>query len=297
MLKSRLKHLKREEIDIEKWDDIIKKTVQSRIYAYSWYLDAMTDAKWSALIIDDYVSVFPILVKNLFFFPYITHPYLCQQLGLFTTNHSYIEDHSYMIMKYLKSNFLKTETTINNLFNVEKNTLLKSNHILNLDRTYIEVSKNYNRNTRRNINRATQERSTLGVSHDVEAFVEFLKTHDETGVVNLIEKNIRQLITSSYTRGNGEMIISKDETGIHSGAFYIFDEHRIYFLLCASDLQGKEKKEMFLIIDEIIRRYAGVKSIFDFTGSNIENIARRNIGFGANTEFYYHLNLYWCPFI
>ena len=66
MLKCRLKHLKREDIDVKKWDDIIKNAVQSRIYAFSWYLDAMTDGKWSALVIDDYVSVFPILVKNIF---------------------------------------------------------------------------------------------------------------------------------------------------------------------------------------------------------------------------------------
>jgi Acetyltransferase (GNAT) domain len=295
MLKSKLKYLEREEIDIDKWDDIIKKSLQSRIYAYSWYLDAMTDGKWSALIIDDYVTVFPILAKKILSIPYITHPYLCQQLGLFTTDLGYIDQHSNIIIKYLKSNFLKTETTINSHFKVGKNINVRSNHILALDGKYTEIYKNYNRNTKRNINKADEGKLILSNSKDVPSFIEFMKTHDETDVVRRIEKNILALVETSFDKGNGTLIIAEDELGIHSAAFYIMDEHRIYFLLCASDALGKERKAMFLIIDDIIRRYAGQKFIFDFTGSNMENIARRNVGFGAETEIYYHLNFRW-PF-
>jgi len=296
MLKSKLKYLEREEIDIDKWDDVIKKSLQSRIYAYSWYLDAMTDYKWSALIIDDYVSVFPILVKKILFIPYVTHPYLCQQLGLFTTDPGYIDQHSNIIIKYLKSNFLKTETTINNHFAVGKNIKVRSNHVLGLDLKYTDIYKNYNRNTRRNINKASEGELILRNSKDVPSFIEFMKIHDETDVVRRIEKNILALIKTTFDKGNGTLIIAEDELGIHSTAFYIKDEQRIYFLLCASDTLGKERKDMFFIIDEIIRRYAGQKFIFDFTGSNMENIARRNVGFGAETEIYYHLNLPW-PFL
>ena len=295
MLKSKLKYLEREEIDIDKWDDIIKKSLQSRIYAYSWYLDAMTDHKWSALIIDDYVSVFPILVKKILSIPYVTHPYLCQQLGLFTTDPGYMDQHSYIVIKYLKSNFLKTETTINSHFKVGKNINFRSNHVLGLDPKYTDIFKNYNRNTRRNINKANEGELILSNSKDVPSFIEFMKTHDETDVVRRIEKNILALVETSFDKGNGTLIIAEDKLGIHSTAFYIMDEHRIYFLLCASDEIGKERKAMFFIIDEIIRRYAGQKFIFDFTGSNMENIARRTAGFGADTEIYYHLNLRW-PF-
>ena len=296
MLKSRLKHLKREEIDVEKWDDIIKKNLQSRIYAFSWYLDAMTGCKWSALIIDDYLSVFPILIKNIFYIPYVTHPYLCQQLGLFSIDLAYIDEHSNLIIKYLKSNFLKTETTINSHFADGKNINFRSNHILRVDRNYAEISKNYNRNTRRNIIKAAEGGLILDASNDILSFMEFMKIHDETGVVRLIEEYILQLVETSFKKGSGSLIIAKDDTGIHSAAFYIIDEHRIYFLLCASDASGKERKAMFMIIDDIIRRYAGLKSIFDFTGSNIESIARRNVGFGAKKEFYYYLKLHWAFF-
>jgi hypothetical protein len=296
MLKCKLKHLKREEIDVKKWDDIIKNACQSRIYAFSWYLDAITDGKWSALVIDDYVSIFPILVKKISFIPYVTHPFLCQQLGLFTTDHANFEEHSNMISKYLISNFLKSDTTINSLLASGKNVSFRSNHILHLAPEYAEIYKKYNRNTRRNINKANEANLILNESYDVSAFVELMKAHDETGVVRLIEKNILQLISTSFTRGSGTIILAKDDEGVRSGAFYIIDDQRVHFLLCASDSIGKEKKAMFLIIDEIIRRYAGFNYIFDFTGSNIENISRRNEGFGAETEIYYHLKLLWSPF-
>ena len=296
MLKCRLKHLKREDIDVKKWDDIIKNAVQSRIYAFSWYLDAMTDGKWSALVIDDYVSVFPILVKNIFFIPYITHPFLCQQLGLFSKHHAIFEEHSKIISKYLTTRFLKTDTTINSTYVSGKNGSCRSNHILHLDLKYAEIYKKYNRNTRRNINKANEANLILNESYDVPAFVELIKLHDESGVAGLIEKNISNLISTSFTKGSGTIIVAKDDEGVHSGAFYIIDDQRVHFLLCASDSIGKEKTAIFLIIDEIIRRYAGYKYIFDFTGSNIENISRRNEGFGAETEKYYHLKLLWSPF-
>jgi hypothetical protein len=295
MLKSRLKHLKREEIDVKKWDEIIKNAVQSRIYAFSWYLDAITDGKWSALIIDDYVAVFPVLVKKILFIPYVTHPFLCQQLGLFSKNHAFFEEYSIIISKYLTTNFLKTDTTINNTFVTGKNISSRSNHILPLDLEYDDLYKKYNRNTKRNINKANESNLILYESDDVSAFVEFIKSNDESGIAGLIETNISHLISASFTREIGTIIMAKDEDGVHSSAFYIIHEQRIHFLLCASDSIGKEKKAMFLIIDEIIRKYAGFKYVFDFTGSNIENISRRNEGFGAETEIYYHLKLLWSP--
>lgn len=296
MLKCRLKHLKREDIDVKKWDDIIKNAIQSRIYAFSWYLDAMTDGKWSALVIDDYVSVFPILVKNIFFIPYVTHPFLCQQLGLFSKKHAIFEEHSNMINKYLTTNFLKTDTTINSTFVSGKNVSCRSNHILHLDLIYAEIYKKYNRNTKRNLNKANDANLILNESSDVSTFVEFIKSNDESGVAGLIEKNISHLINTSFTKKNGTIIMAKDDEDVRSGAFYIIEDQRIFFLLCASDSIGKEKKAMFLIIDDIIRRYAGLNYVFDFTGSNIENISRRNEGFGAEKELYYHLKLLWSPF-
>jgi len=40
-------------IDKQKYDDCIATSIQSKIYAFSWYLDAVTET-WDMLILDDY---------------------------------------------------------------------------------------------------------------------------------------------------------------------------------------------------------------------------------------------------
>ncbi len=95
--------------------------------------------------------------------------------------------------------------------------------------------------------------------------------------------------------GNGNILAVTKEDKIISGIFYISDADRVYTLIMASDDVGLQSKAMFLLIDDVIKQYSGKKKYLDFFGSNIENIARRNEGFGALKEVYFQLHLSWRP--
>lgn len=297
MLKFGFKHLTRHEIDVAKWNEAIKNAVNTRIYAYSWYLDVMTDRQWSALIFKDYDCVFPLLVKTRFYLKYVTHPYLCQQLGIFSKTSDQLDIYSNYVLDYLKVSYFKTDCSVNNNFIKNGDLTTKTNHILDLTKPYQEIKKSYNRNTKRNIVKALTEMVVIEETSEINTFLHFMKKNDNTKIVDSIEKNIHTLIETTFKLGRGLLIFAKDHSGLNAVAFFIIDENRIYFLLCSSDKSGKEKKAMYLIIDSVIKRFAGSNKILDFTGSNMANIARRNLGFGAIDETYFSLRLRWNPFL
>ena len=71
------------EINKRKWDECISSSVNGRVYAYSWYLDIVTD-QWDALILDNYQAVFPLPFRRKCGIDYVYQPVFTQQLGLFS---------------------------------------------------------------------------------------------------------------------------------------------------------------------------------------------------------------------
>ncbi|MDA9093212.1 hypothetical protein N9J92_05085, partial [Polaribacter sp.] len=63
--------IERKDLDVDKYDACIADSVQSRIYAFSWYLDVVTD-NWDILILNDYEAVMPLPWKQKYFLKYIT---------------------------------------------------------------------------------------------------------------------------------------------------------------------------------------------------------------------------------
>ena len=48
-----IQYVKRQHLDVSKYDFCIENSTQSRIYAFSWYLDIVAD-HWDVLVLDDY---------------------------------------------------------------------------------------------------------------------------------------------------------------------------------------------------------------------------------------------------
>jgi hypothetical protein len=54
-----IKYITRVDLDVKKYDDCIEKSKNTRIYAYSFYLDIVTNS-WDVLVLNDYEYVMPI---------------------------------------------------------------------------------------------------------------------------------------------------------------------------------------------------------------------------------------------
>ena len=67
-----IKLITREEILIDRWEDVIADSDNS-IFLSFWYLDAVME-NWKAFVLNDYELVFPILPAQKMGFNYVLHP-------------------------------------------------------------------------------------------------------------------------------------------------------------------------------------------------------------------------------
>ena len=90
----------------------------------------------------------------------------------------------------------------------------------------------------------------------------------------------------------GYILGSKTKTGtLSAGAFFLFDQERVYFLFAASSAEARENGAMFLLIDEFIAENAGKNFLLDFEGGNDPNLGRFYKSFGAFAVSYQALQL------
>ena len=78
-----IKYIHREHLDEEKYNQCIATSLQSKIYAFSWYLDIVCD-NWDVLVLDDYEAVMPIPWRKKYGIKYVYPPFWVLQLGVFS---------------------------------------------------------------------------------------------------------------------------------------------------------------------------------------------------------------------
>ena len=54
-----IQYISREKLNVKKYNDCIKSALNSRVCAFSWYLDIVA-GNWDVLILNDYEAVMPL---------------------------------------------------------------------------------------------------------------------------------------------------------------------------------------------------------------------------------------------
>lgn len=161
------------------------------------------------------------------------------------------------------------------------------NHILDLSLSYNIIIQGYNRNLKRNLKEAREKCPLPQIMTDISSNLTFLTRHDVTGQLKKNAAFMSTFISALCTRNQGFFYsIVNDRNEIISNTFFVIQGDTLYFLLCASNEEGKKSKALFYILDLVINKYAQRLSWLDFTGSSIPDIARRNTAFGAQTLMY-----------
>lgn len=283
-----MEFLHRKELDEGKWDEAVALSRAETLYPYSWYLDAVA-VKWSALVMDNYRFVVPVVWKQKYGLKYIYQPFYTQQLGVFGQEEVDPEFMREVIsVLYKKFRFANFNLNVKNLLGEHKKWSLydKSNYVLDLSTGYEELSASFNTNAKRNIKRA------YGLAGDVEKGVsceEVLAFKRENDTIKRSEEeygwllNLLQAITH---KEKGQAYGIRADGQLIATAFFAFSRTRGIYLLSASNGEGKEQRSMFKIVDAFIRDHAGTALLLDFEGSNIPSVARFFAGFGARPEIY-----------
>ena len=280
-----IKYIKREDLDIDKYNACIASATNSRIYALSVYLDIVAD-NWDVLIKDDYRSVMPLPWRSKYLIKYIYPPNWTQQLGIFSEDKIDTE----LVNKFLKaipSKYLKTTIQFNSDCTVSPH-ILRSNYILSLNKTYFEISSNYRKDRKDRLKKFLNQKLEIKEETQFLDLIELFK-RDYGGIENLETLNFSKLNQLSTTAALNPSILKvyNEKSELISGSLFLRDTQRLYYLFSANNVEGKKRQANSGILDYVIRQYAGSDYTLDFEGSMIPGIASFFKSFGSNEESYY----------
>lgn len=282
-------YVKRKDLDIDKYDTCIENSLQSNIYGFSWYLDIVAD-NWDVLVLDDYEAVMPIPWRKKYFIKYVSQPFFCQQLGVFSKENEPLELIQKFIYKipfyFFKINYQLKSSNDCLALNFNKRT----NYVLSLHSKYDVLKTNYRKDRKYRINQVNKEKPNL-VSVNSKRIISLTKEH--YSFMNLPNESfikLEQLIDFSVRNNKGfiKSVLDNNQK-LLTACFFLKSKNRIIYLFSVSTPEGKKRHMPSFIIDNVINEYANTAFLLDFEGSMIPGIASFYKSFGAVKEEYYQL--------
>lgn len=290
-----IKFVANKDIDRAKWDQCIANSPFGIVYAYSWYLDRICQ-KWDALIWGNYQYIMPLVNNRKYGINYIYQPFFTQQLGVFSNlpTEPVIVD---LFLNSIPKQFRLTNMNLN-IGNVLKTSNFGFKHNttfhLNLQPDISAIQTDYNTNTRRNIQKAIQNKISISPVIDIDLFLKFTQKnlHEKSPEIKQKHFNsLQKVIRYAFDHQLGEIYGAWDSgNNLVASVFFVTSNQKSIYLAASSNQTGIEKSAMFSLIDTFIQNNVGKKLILDFEGSNIRGVARFYAGFGATTETYYSVH-------
>jgi hypothetical protein len=286
---SSIKFIQHKFIDFQKWDDCIAACTNAQVYGFSWYLNAITQNCWHALVLNDYEAVFPLPFQyKLGIIPVVYQPFFCQQLGLFQKegiNFNY-ED----FIKAIPRQYVKVYLHLRQANEVKLNYKKRTNYLLHLNKTYAELKNNYSADCLKNIRKAQTLPLQIDFNTDYLSAIELYKA--TWGVNNKVLKPMHYQIFAnacSNALKNNCIIcvhISQNEN-ILARAILLKNQFFLHYVCAAPTPEGKKAGIMHTLIDSIIQKFCGTNLTFDFEGSEIDSVASFYRKFSPEQSFYY----------
>lgn len=279
-----IQYLLYKDIDLVKYDACISKSINSRIYALTWYLNCVTDS-WDILVLNDYEAVMPLPKRNKLGLNYIYQAPWIQQLGIFSENKidkpTIIEFLEKIPKKFiLVDYFFNSDNIVDGKFIKERN-----NYILSLNQDFKTIKSNYNKNRKR-ISNKNFDNFKLNKNGDIGDFLKLymkqdfnFKTHIDTF------ERLEKLLKSKNEAINIWTITHKEE--LISGLVWLKEKRRITYLLPVANGVAKNNSIPTFIMNELIKENQSTDCILDFEGSMVEGVAQFYKSFGAKKEIYY----------
>lgn len=259
---------------------------------------SVVNPEWAALVLDDYAAVMPLPWRQKYGFKYIYNPFYCSRLGAFSDVNISPE----LIQSFIRAvpkSFVIIDLCLNESIPdtcAIPNGNLQISHRLPLHESYDVLRHNFSNNHKRNI-RSSQDFGTqidtgLDASEVVTLFRGSHRGQDKS--VRIQETDYRiflKMCDFARKREALEVWGARDPDGtLLAGAVFLHDHQRLWFWASGRNEDFADRRAMFFLMDEYIRKYAGQPVTLDFNGSRTESVARFYAGFGAERYTYSALN-------
>jgi hypothetical protein len=293
MLTDSIKILPSKEIDKTKWDDCVRRNENGLIYARSFYLDAMAD-NWDGLVVGDYEAVMPLTWRRKFGIKYLYREIIfMQQLGIIgkVENAKMLAIIEFALKQFnlygnIAFNFLNNISSLNG-------TTLRTNFVLDLNKSHEELFKNFVPSLQRNIRKAQKNNLQVSDIANDEAIEQYRKF-----IVGLNKKIFEQSFVrfKNFIAKFPDFVFAKkvvsNDGALLATALWLKDERRIYNVMPVTMPAGKALQSMPFLLDYVFQKYCGQNLLFDFEGSNMFRVKKFYEKFSPQYQpyFLYHFN-------
>lgn len=289
--------IRHDKIDDKKWDRCIRNSVNGTLYAYSWYLN-MVSEQWEALVDGDYECVFPLPYRTRGGIKYAFMPPFTQQLGLFSAQH--IE--ARRVEKFLDAipkEYRLADINLNTLNKVERQdwvTRINRNYELDLISAYEKLREAYSTNTRRNIAKAEKARLSFLEYVSPAEVIQLFRDNRGKDVPNLRTadyQKLERLLHSMMHKGQLHVSGAIGGPNILLAALVVAEvPKRSVLIFSATERMDENYGALAWLIDKYIQSKSNKEVVLDFEGSNHPGLARFYRGFGAKETAYtsVHIN-------
>ena len=265
-----IRFVEHNEVDTEKWDQCVKRSINSTPYAFSWYLDIVV-SHWNAIILNDYEAVFPLPTRKKWGIQYAFTPFWVQQLGLISqTNEGLKRIDDFISAIPNKYRFLELNMNHSVPVKVSLNyqTTENFNYVLPLNKTYQEQQEAYSKNLKRNLKKADLKGLQLFKNDAPQNLIQLFRSDKGQSITHFTEgdyKSLEQIMHVAINKHCGEIWMAYGEGNrALAGFFLLFGPKRVVLLFTGNSIEGKDHAAMPFLIDEFINQKWHSSIIFSF---------------------------------
>lgn len=279
-----IKQINNDQIDKDKWDELINNSSFPSIYALSWYLDSVSP-NWQALVTDDYEHIFPLTVnRKLKTLKYIGIPNFCQQLGLFSKS-TIDEKVLARFLNAIPKSYVRKDIYLNHSNPQINGAKQKDNFVLSPPTT-TDLRANYSTQIKRNLKKTKLNELVIIDGVDAKELIRLFKGSKGKLIKKLDYSILESLCEVCSSKSILHTFGVYHEKELVSGAIFFEFNQRWYMVLLASSEKGKELLASTFLIDAVLEKIAPNGITLDFEGSSIPSLARFYKGFGSVNEAY-----------
>lgn len=286
--------LTRSQLDAAAYDRCVAGSPDRIIYAFSWYLDAVSP-DWQVLVLNEYEAVMPLPVRTRYGINGVVQPLFCHQLGVFSANEPTPPDRLKAFLteagrhfRYISSYQFHAANTA--MLPRQPEFTGRTNHVLDLREPYETLRSRYSRGRRHHLKRPPQPPEwTLTDTTDIGPLFDLFLQYNTRGIGRVDPTAgpvLHRLTSALLERRCARIRVAQRNGRIEAGSLLVIDQRRIIHLFCAASPDGRRSNARMFILDELVREFAGQHRLLDFESPEAEPLARFNQEFGAVAEPY-----------
>jgi len=252
-------YIAQKDIDYKRCDHCITKSLNSEIYGYTWFLDAIAGT-WDAIIEDDYITVMPLVYSRRFFYKRIYYHSLIKQLGIFSTQ-PIKADKIQVFLNKIPKDFRK----VNICFNQQNTQAIREPHPhrkIGYDIDLITPYEKFARYYPEKVTKALEmgRKMRLAVMKNITIFELDLLLHEspvkisEDGIITPLLRILTKLIGLSKAEIIG---IYGPENKLYAIACFISSLRNVTLLFANTLPVGVLNHANYLIVDNFLKTYSG----------------------------------------